>query len=148
MSSAITQTPITLFQNMLLQHVHFHLLKSAKHPSLSQRSGQWNPTIKISEWSIPKRRRGREERKELGLMNLLCFNLECKRASQQVHTKHINLLFTVTRYYVLMHMQNWSIFFFMFYTSMWRHKHRNALFLDPFQVSMWFRYWAALHCPY
>jgi len=49
MSSDITQTP--LFQNMLLQHVCFYLLKLTKHPSLSQRSGQQNPTVLISTMS-------------------------------------------------------------------------------------------------
>lgn len=104
MSSDITRTLTHLFQNMLLQHVWFYLLKLAKHSSLSPKKWSTKPNhihpnhVKISLLSIPKRHREREEKYKLGLMDLLCFNLECKRESQQVHTKHIYLLFTVTRY--------------------------------------------------
>lgn len=51
MSSDTTQTPTTVFQNMLLQHICFYLLKLTKHPSLSQKSGQQTPNTLISTMS-------------------------------------------------------------------------------------------------
>lgn len=151
MPSDLIQTSSNLFQNMLLQHVWFYLLKLAKHSSLSQKKWSTKPNhirlnhVKISLLSIPKKQRERGEKHELGLMGLLCFNLEWKRASQQVHTKHIHLLFTVTRYYVPIHIQNRSTF--LYSVLICEDISRGKLLLDPFQVSIWFRYWDALSCP-
>lgn len=81
MSSDLIQTPTNLFQNMLLQHVCFLSLETSSTffpvpKKVVNKTHIHLNHVKISLLRIPKRHREKGEKHELGLMGLLCFNLE------------------------------------------------------------------------
>lgn len=125
MSSDITQTPTHLFQNMLLQHVWFYLLKLAKHSSLSPKKWSTKPNriypnhVKISLLSIPKRHRERGEKYKLQAwtngLAVLQLGMQ-KRISASPYKTH---LFAVYSYQILSsHPHTELIYFFIFCTNM------------------------------
>lgn len=123
MPSDLIQTSSNLFQNMLLQHVWFYLLKLAKHSSLSQKKvvnkTQPYSSQPCQDFTVkyPKETEGKGRKARTWTNGLAVFQLGMKKSiSTSPYKTHP---FAVYSYEILCsHPHTEQIYFFIFYTNM------------------------------